>query len=154
MKEEDLGPAINYFNDLEKQINLLPKEQQEILFKRCAARCATKYVLPSLNGRKQRTKSDLDLFFSEQENSGYFFQRVIEKGHIYEMGYPRCLCFIHDLGFAQSKTHCECSRQSILFVLQELFSDKDFSVETIDTVLGGADKCTFRITVLNTMHLT
>jgi hypothetical protein len=153
MKEEDLGPARNYFNDLEKQIGLLPKEQQEFLFKRCAARCATKYVLPSLKGRKERYKSNLDLFFSEQENSEYAFQRVIEKGHVYEMGYPRCLCFMHDWGFAQSKTHCECSRQSILFVLQELFPDKDFSVETIDTVLGGADKCTFRVMVSSKVHL-
>jgi hypothetical protein len=153
MKEEDLGPAKNYFIDLEKQISLLPKEQQEILFKRCATRCVTKYVLPSLKGRKERTKSDLDLFFSGKENSEYSFQRVIEKGHIYEMGYPQCLCFMHDLGFAQSKIHCECSRQSILFVLQELFPDKDFSVETIDTVLGGADKCTFRVMVSSKVHL-
>lgn len=147
MKEENLDLARNYFDDLEKQISLLPQDKQGTIFKRCAINCVTKYVLPILKNRQEECGSDLDLFFSEQENSEYSFQSVIKKGHVYEMGYPRCLCFMHDLGFAKSKTHCECSRQSILFVLHELFPNEDFSVETISTVLGGADKCTFRITV-------
>jgi len=147
MKEENLDQARKYFNDIEKQISLLPKDQQGVIFKKCAVNCVTMYVLPMLRDRKEKCKGDLDLFFSEQENSEYSFQSVIEKGRIYEMGYPRCLCFMHDMGFAKSMTHCECSRQSILFVLHELFPDKDFVVETISTVLGGADKCTFRITV-------
>lgn len=147
MKEQDLDLARNYFDDIEKQISLLPKNQQGVIFKRCAASCVTKYVLPALKSRCEKCGSNLDLFFSEQEDSEYSFQRVIEKGRVYEMGYPRCLCFMHDMGFAKSKIHCECSRQSIIFVMHELFPDNDFAVETIGTVLGGADKCTFRIAV-------
>ncbi len=147
MKEQDLDLARNYFDDIEKQISLLPKNQQGVIFKRCAASCVTKYVLPALKSRCEKCGSNLDLFFSEQDNSEYSFQRVIEKGRVYEMGYPRCLCFMHDMGFAKSKIHCECSRQSIIFVMNELFPDNDFAVETIGTVLGGADKCTFKITV-------
>lgn len=149
MNEEDIDQARNYFIDIETQISLLPKDQQGIIFKRCAANCVNKYVLPILKDRCKKCGGDLDLFFSEQNNSEYSFQSVVEKGRIYEMGYPQCLCFMHDIGFAQSKVHCECSRQSILFVLYELFPDKNFTVETVSTVLGGADKCTFRIIVNN-----
>lgn len=147
MKEQELDLARNYFADIEKQISLLPKSHQGVIFQRCAANCVTKYVLPALRSRCEKCESNLDLFFSEKENTEYSFQKVIEKGRVYEMGYPRCLCFMHDMGFAKSKIHCECSRQSILFVLHELFPNTDFSVETINTVLGGADKCTFRITI-------
>ena len=149
MKEQDLELARNYFDDIEKQISLLPKDQQGLVFKRCAANCVTKYVLPVLKSRCETCEGNLDLFFSEKENSEYSFQKVVEQGRVYEMGYPKCFCFMHSMGFAESKTHCECSRQSIIFVLQELFPDTDFTVETIGTILGGADKCTFRIIVNN-----
>ena len=97
----------------------------------------------------EKYEGNMDAFFSEKENSEYSFQKVIEPGRIYEMGYPKCLCFMHDMGFTKSEVHCECSRQSILFVLHELFPGHDFEVKTIGTVLGGCDKCTFRITVIN-----
>jgi len=144
---EEILKAQDYFQEMERQMTLLPKDQQGLVFRKCAIDCVTNYVLPILKKRQEKCGKDLDLFFSENENSEYSFQTVIEKGHIYEMGYPRCLCFMHDMGFAKSKIHCECSRQSILFVMHELFPEKDVSVEMVDTVLGGSDKCTFRIMV-------
>lgn len=146
MKEEIFDKAREYFDEMEQQIALLPKEHQGTVFRKCAINCVSNGVLPFLRARCERCGGDLDLFFSEQENSEYAFQRVIEKGHVYEMGYPRCLCFMHDMKFAKSEVHCECSRQSILFVLHELFSDRTFEVETMGTVLSGCDECTFRVT--------
>ncbi|SRR5574344_1654019 len=148
MEKENLYLARDYFNNMEQQIAMLPEDQQGVIFKRCAVNCVTNGVLPFLKIRYEKCNGDLDLFFSEQEKSEYSFQRVIEKGRVYEMGYPRCLCYMHDMGFAKLKTHCECSRQSILFVMHKLFPEKDFAVETINTVLGGADKCTFRVMVI------
>ncbi len=147
MNEENLDQARNYFNDLESQVALLPEDQQGLLFRKCAVNCVSNTVLPFLRARREKCGGDLDLFFSNQEDSEYSFQRVIEKGHIYEMGYPRCFCFMHNMGFAKSKIHCECSRQSILFILHELFPTKDFTVDIVSTVLGGSDKCTFRVTL-------
>ena len=145
MKEENLNRARDYFTHLEQQIALLPNEHRGLLFKKCAINCVSIGVLPFLKTRKDNCGGDLDAFFSDRNNSEFAFQRVIKKGHIYETGYPRCLCFMHDMGFAESKIHCECSRQSILYVLHKLFPSTDFEVEIIETALGGADKCTFRI---------
>jgi hypothetical protein len=147
IKDENLNIARGYFNNIEDQIALLPEEQQAVVFKKCAINCVSNGVLPFLKARYDKCGGNLDLFFSEQHNSEYSFQRVIENGHIYEMGYPRCLCFMHDMGFAKSKIHCECSRQSILYVMHELFPEIVFKVEIIETVLGGSDKCTFKIIV-------
>lgn len=150
MNEEYFNTAKDYFNNLEKQISLLPIEQQGLVFRRCAENCVKSYVFPLLKQRYEKCGGNLDLFFSEAENTDYSFQKVIEKGRVYEMGYPRCLCFMHENGFAKEKIHCECSRQSILFVMKELFPDIVFSVVILETVLGGADKCTFRVSVNKT----
>lgn len=47
-------------------------------------------------------------------------------------------------GEKKDVSHCECSRQSILYVLGQLLPDKNISVETTETVLGGAKKCRFK----------
>ncbi|MCH4182351.1 MAG: hypothetical protein LKF48_04180 [Prevotella sp.] len=149
MDKEELNLAQNYVNEMEQQIAQLPPSQQSVIFRKCAINCVSHGVLPFLKARYEKCEGNMDSFFSEQEDSEYSFQRVIEPGRIYEMGYPKCLCFMYNMGFTKSEVHCECSRQSILFVLHELFPDNDFEVKTIGTVLGGFDKCTFRITVKN-----
>lgn len=50
-------------------------------------------------------------------------------------------------GKVKDASHCECSRQSVLYVVGNLLPDKNISVEIIETVLGGAEKCRFKVTV-------
>lgn len=40
---------------------------------------------------------------------------------------------------------CECSRQSILFILSQLEPNSKFDVQIVNTILRGGDRCTFRI---------
>ena len=41
---------------------------------------------------------------------------------------------------------CECSRQSILYILSQLEPDSQFDVRIENTILRGGGRCTFRIT--------
>ena len=41
---------------------------------------------------------------------------------------------------------CECSRQSILYILSCLEPDSKFEVEILETILRGAEHCRFQIT--------
>ena len=41
---------------------------------------------------------------------------------------------------------CECSRQSILYILSQLEPSSQFDVRIENTILRGSDRCTFRIT--------
>lgn len=63
------------------------------------------------------------------------------------MGYPRCLCPQVEAGFVAAPTHCECSRQSILYVLETLLPGREIEVVTLETVLAGGTECRFRVTV-------
>ena len=45
----------------------------------------------------------------------------------------------------QRHSQCECSRQSILYILSQLEPDSQFDVRIENTILRGGDCCTFRI---------
>lgn len=147
MDEKDLMGIKKFYQTLEEGIKSLPAEEQEKLYKSCGMNCAKDFVLKEQKRQFEECHGDLDLQYTKYGHSEYFFAEIIEKGHIYEIGYPRCLCYMFTSGFASSPVHCECSRQSILYVLHELMPDKKIEVETIETVLSGAEKCRFRVVV-------
>ena len=144
---DSMQQVIDYFRRLEDTIATLPLEEQEKLFRPCAIECVKKYVLDEQKRLFGECHNSLDEMYEKGGKTEYFFGEIVERGHVYEIGYPRCLCYMHEAGFANAPIHCECSRQSILYVLHELLPDQSIQVETIHTVLSGADECRFRITV-------
>ena len=63
------------------------------------------------------------------------------------MGYPKCVCPEVLEGTATDAAHCECSRQSVLYILEQLLPEKRITVETGETVLSGGTCCRFAVTV-------
>lgn len=137
----------SFYKTLESGIEKLPPKVCEELFRPCAESCVKNYVLGIQQQQFNECGGDLDLQYERYGRSEFFFADIIERGHIYEMGYPRCLCPMVQSGYASSPVHCECSRQSILYVLKTLLPDKKISVEKVHTVLSGAGECRFRATV-------
>lgn len=111
-----------------------------------AIRCLKDGVLPELMRRFRECGSDMDAYCQKYGETEFSFARVIERGHIYEMGYPRCLCPEAPVG-KQDVSFCECSRQGTIYVLQNMMPGKHFEVELVETVLGGGGKCRFRVTM-------
>ena len=130
-KHEEQRRNAAFYRALEEAIGRLPAEVRASLYRPCAEAC----------GR------DLDRQYAKYGRSPYFFADVIEPGRVYEMGYPRCLCPQVEAGFVTAPTHCECSRQSILCVLEELLPDRHIEVETLHTVLESGTECRFRVEV-------
>lgn len=89
----------------------------------------------------------LDEQYKRYGNTEWLFANIIEEGHVYEIWYPACVCPEVKSGQIKDVTHCECSRQSILYIIGNLFPEKNIKVEIIETVLGGAEKCRFKVTV-------
>lgn len=134
-----------YLAEIERNIEKIPLEYRERIYHSCAVNCVKAYVLPEQKAQFDDCNGDMDLIYEKYPKSDAYFRKIIKKGKIYEMGYPRCLCSLVGKGACESKGHCECSRQSILYILHELMPDRKIKVETIETVLGGADQCRFRI---------
>lgn len=112
-----------------------------------AINCVRDTVLPIQRQQFEECGGSLDAQHEKYGDTDAFFATVIEPGHIYEVGYPKCVCPEVLSGEITDAAHCECSRQSVLYVLENLLPEKRINVEIIETVLGGGEKCRFRVVV-------
>ncbi len=111
-----------------------------------AVACVKDHVLPAQIELYQSCDGNLDKVYGEAMNGNGYFGKVIEPGHIYELGYDTCTCPKVRSGRVTNPEQCECSRQSILYILSCLEPYSKFEVEILETVLRGAEHCRFRIT--------
>ena len=110
-----------------------------------AAACVKDTVLPAQMELYRSCNGDLDRIYGEAMNGNGYFGKVIESGHVYELGYEKCTCLKVLSGKVTDPAQCECSRQSILNILRCLEPDSKFEVDVLETVLRGAEHCRFRI---------
>ena len=146
-EDYNLQQAQAFYRILEETIGKLPADVREKLYRPSAVNCVKDVVLTELRRQFEECGCDLDRQYAKYNRSEYFFADIVEPGRVYEIGYPRCLCPQVEAGFVNAPTHCECSRQSILYVYGELIPDKTVRVETLRTVLAGESECRFRVTV-------
>ena len=83
-------------------------------YKNKAIECVKNTVLPIQENQFKECGYSLDEQYKKYGNTENFFSRVIEPGHIYEVGYPKCVCPEVLSEKTHDKAHCECSRQSTL----------------------------------------
>ena len=112
-----------------------------------AVKCMNKYVLQEMKRQFEECDLNLDEQYKKYGDTEYFFANIIEPGHIYEIGYPRCVCSKAQSEKGADANFCECSRQSILYVYENLIPDKKVMIETMETALTGGSKCRFKVTV-------
>ena len=111
-----------------------------------AIECVKDHVLPLHKQIYAKYDGDFDRIYSEGYNSKSYQGRVIEPGKVYELSYSACSCPKVKCGLRSNPEQCECSRQSILYILSQLEPDSQFDVRIENTILRGGDRCTFRIT--------
>lgn len=112
-----------------------------------AINCVKETVLPLHKRQFQECGYNLDLQYKKYGDTAAFSARIIEPGRVYEVGYPSCVCPNMQYGDTGSPDHCECSRQSVLYILENLLPGKHITVETLETVLSGGKRCRFLVTV-------
>ena len=111
-----------------------------------AVACVKDHVLPAQRRLYESCGGDLDRTYGAAMDDEFYTGKAIEPGHIYEPGYRSCTCQRVLSGQVSSPEQCECSRQSILYILSKLEPDSSFEVEILETVLRGSERCRFRIT--------
>ena len=95
----------------------------------------------------RRRGCDLDAQYRKCGDTESFFAKVLQPGRLYEVGYPKCVCPEVLRGETADAAHCECSRQSVLYILEQLLPERHITVRTVETVLGGGTCCRFAVTV-------
>ena len=115
-------------------------------YKEEAIECVKDSVLPLHKQIYAKYNGDFDRIYSEGYNSRSYQGRVIRPGLEYELSYLECSCPKVKCGLRTNPEQCECSRQSILYILSQLEPDSQFQVRIVNTILRGSERCTFRIT--------
>ena len=110
-----------------------------------AIECVKDNVLQLHKQIYAKYNGDFDRIYTEGYNSKSYTGRVIESGKIYELSYLECTCPKVKCGQRKNPQQCECSRQSILYILSQLEPNSRFEVHIENTILRGSDRCTFRI---------
>ena len=121
-------------------------EMKYVSYLQEAIECVKDHVLQIHKQIYAKYEGDFDRIYTEGYNSKSYTGRVIEPGKIYELSYLECTCPKVKCGLRNHPQQCECSRQSILYILSQLEPDSHFEVRIENTILRGSDRCTFRIT--------
>lgn len=137
----------DWFKGFEKGLARLSQEQRATFFSECGKNCVKSGVLPVYKALYESAGGNLDRFFSEANELPGVKCEVIEKGSVYHLYFMECTCELYRKGYVQTPLLCECSRQSILYVLHSLWKDKTFRVALCNSILQGDKICKMRIVV-------
>lgn len=137
-----------WFTWFEEGMEVVDDKQKSLFFSKCAKNCVKKGVLHMYQEFYRECNNDLDVFFSRLSAKGYGDGLVIEPQRVYELAFSECTCELSKGGYVKTNQICECSRQSILHVMQTLRPDMSFEVEMLSTILGGSEACRFLVKIV------
>ena len=139
--------AKNWITGLMQGASHLPQEEQEALFRCCAERCARSFPLALYQQAGQRAGENSSAFFSLLGGNAGIRTREIIPQKQYEIWYSECRCDWHSGGYTDSEALCECSRQSILYCLEQALPRLKCRVTRKQSILAGGDCCRFLVEI-------
>ena len=135
----------NWFKGFEDGIAKLSEEQRETFFRECGRNCVQCGTLQVYKDLYEQVAGDLDRFFAIADEQPGVRCETIEKDAVYNLYFLECTCELHKRGYVSTPLLCECSRQSILYVLHSLWKDKAFRVTICESILRGNQHCKIQI---------
>ena len=139
--------AKNWITGLMQGACHLPQEEREALFRCCAERCARSFPLALYQQAGQRAGENSSAFFSLLGGNAGIQTREIIPQRQYEIWYSECGCDWHSGGYTDSEALCECSRQSILYCLEQALPRLKCRVTRKQSILAGGDRCRFLVEI-------
>ncbi len=146
MGNELNGFFADWFTALEEGLDKLSTEECSRLFSGCARRCSKDALKYLYRGLFDECEGDLDKFFTRVHERKNVDGKVIEPGKVYELIFTSCDCPLRTDARITSPRLCACSKESMICVFKDLVPNRKFELEQMTTILGGSDKCSYRIT--------
>lgn len=147
MENDNQQRVKSFYRILEEGVAKLPADVRGALYRPCAVDCVKDDVLRELRRQFEECGRDLDRQYTKYGRSGVFFcghhrAGAGLRGRVSPVPLPAGRRRVRGLSGP-----LRCSRQSILYVMEELLPGKDIRVEELETVLSGGRECRFRIIV-------
>ena len=135
----------DWFKGFEKGITKLPEAQRETFFRECGKNCVQCGTLQIYQDLYEQAAGDFDQFFAKANELPGVKCETIEKGSVYDLYFMECTCGLHKQGYVSTPLLCECSKQSILYVLHSLWKNRQFNLSICGSILRGNPECKMRI---------
>ena len=136
-----------WFDGFASGIDSLKQDDREKMFCECGKNCAKRWILNLYKDIFNKVNGDMDKFFEALNNMDGVRTEILESNKQYDLIFEQCVCSMHNEGYINSPHLCECSRQSVIFIMNSLVPDKEVDVEIKSTVLRGAEECRQTITI-------
>lgn len=137
----------DWFKGFEHGIAALAPTQREHFFAACGKNCVACGTLQVYKKLYDNAGGDMDAFFTHANDLPGVRCEIIEQGRVYDLCFRECTCSLYRQGYVSTPLLCECSRQSILYVLHTLWEGRAFDVRILGSILRGSPDCQMRIEV-------
>ena len=134
-----------WLQGFENGLDAMDAEAQSCLLRQCARKCADTGVLQAYKELHKAVQGDRNAFYTKMGELGGVHGEVIVPDREYNVYFPKCSCDLHTAGGVNTPKLCECSRQSVIYVGENIWKGESFRVEQVETILSGARECKFRI---------
>ena len=135
----------DWFRGFEDGIARLTETQRETFFRECGRNCVQCGTLQIYKDLYEQAAGDLGLFFAKVDELPGVRCEMVEKDAVYNLYFLECTCELHKRGYVSTPLLCECSRQSIIYVLHSLWKDRTFRITVCESILWGGSHCKMQI---------
>lgn len=122
-------------------------KDNDTFFGVCGKRCANTGVIHVYEELYKQSDYDLNIFFERLNEINGLGGKIIKPDKEYEILFKGCLCDLYTNGYIKTDVICECSRHSLNHIFKKLLVDKNIKIMKIETILGGAALCCFKIII-------
>lgn len=138
----------DWFKGFENGIACLSSEQRAAFFSECSKNCVNGGTLSIYRKLYEDANGNMDVFFQMANELPGVKGEVVEKGRIYYLTFLECTCNLCKKGYVTTPLLCECSRQSVIYSMQDLWKEQKFNVTLCHSILQGSMDCKIRIEVI------
>ena len=137
----------SWFPALMRGLNGLDAPARAAVLGECGKACARPVILPTYRALLEEAGGADGFFAMVGRRINGVSTACVQPDTAYDFFYPRCGCPLYEDGGVDDPALCECSRQSLLWLMRELFPDREPSVEVLESVLHGDTRCRLRVTL-------
>lgn len=132
-----------WYAGFDRALESMDARARELLLENCGRACADSYTRKVYVDEYEKA-ADMDDFISRLE-SVFLEVKYAKTDGGYILTYDRCSCDIAGKGFVKSPVFCHCSACNARENWEAVVGQGNADVELIESILGGAQKCAFKI---------